>query len=70
MNRQPYPSDVRDEEGAFAAPYLMVMREDAPQGDYSWREVFTGLRWMTRTGAQWRMMPNDLPAWAAVYQQT
>ena len=29
-----------------------------------------GLRWMVRTGAQWRMMPHDLPPWAAVYQQT
>lgn len=70
MNRKPYPSDVSDEEWAFAAPYLMLMREDAPQRDYSLREVFNGVRWMTRTGAQWRMMPNDLPAWAAVYQHT
>jgi transposase len=23
-----------------------------------------------RTGAQWRMMPHDLPPWAAVYQQS
>jgi transposase len=22
------------------------------------------------TGAQWRMMPHDLPPWVAVYQQT
>jgi transposase len=45
------------------------MREDAPQRDYSLREVFNGLRWMIRTGAQWRMIPNDLPPWATVYQQ-
>ena len=69
MNRKPYPSDVSDEEWAFAAPYLTLMREDAPQRDYSIREVFNGLRWITRTGAQWRMMPNDLPPWATVYQQ-
>ncbi len=70
MNRKPYPSDVSDEEWAFAAPYLTLMREDAPQRDYSLCEVFNGLRWITRTGAQWRMMPNDLPPWATVYQQT
>ena len=35
----------------------------------SW-EVFNGVRWLVRTGAQWRMMPHDLPPWAAVYQQT
>src|SRR5579871_2892915 len=69
MNRKPYPSDVSDEEWAFVAPYLTLMREDAPQGDYSLREVFNGLRWIMRTGAQWRMMPNDLPPWSTVHQQ-
>jgi transposase len=69
MNRKPYPSDVRDEEWAFVAPYLTLMREDAPQRDYSLGEVFNGLRWIIRTGAQWRRMPNDLPPWATVYQQ-
>jgi transposase len=69
MNRKPYPSDVTDEEWAFIAPYLTLMREDAPQRDYRLREVFNGLRWIIRTGAQWRMMPNDLPPWSVVYQQ-
>jgi transposase len=69
MDRQPYPSDVSDEEWAFVAPYLTLMREDAPQRDYSLREVYNGLRWIIRTGAQWRMIPNDLPPWATIYQQ-
>jgi transposase len=68
--RKPYPSDVSDEEWAFVAPYLTLCREDAPQRTYTLREAFNGLRWMVRTGSQWRMMPNDLPPWAAVYQQT
>src|SRR5512145_1820790 len=67
--RKAYPSDVSDEEWAFVAPYLTLMREDAPQRDYSLREVFNALRWLIRTGAQWRMLPNDLPPWTAVYQQ-
>lgn len=70
MNRKAYPSDVTDEEWVFVAPYLTLMREDAPQRDYALREVFNGLRWIIRTGAQWRMMPNDLPPWAVVYQQS
>src|SRR5258707_4042264 len=69
MERTSYPSDVGDEEWAFVAPYLTLMREDAPQRDYSLREVFNGLRWIIRTGAQWRMMPNDLPPWSTVNQQ-
>ena len=70
MTRKPYPSDVLDDEWTFVAPYLTLMNEDAPQRDHSLRDVFNGLRWITRTGAQWRFMPNDLPPWYTVYQQT
>jgi transposase len=70
MKRTPYPSDVSDDEWSFVAPYLTLMTEDAPQREHDLREVFNGLRWIVRSGAQWRMMPHDLPPWAAVYQQT
>jgi transposase len=70
MKRTPYPSDVTDEEWSFVAPYLTLMTEEAPQRNHDLREVFNGLRWIVRTGVQWRMMPHDLPPWAAVYQQT
>ncbi len=70
MARKPYPSDVNDDEWAVVAPYLTLMTEDAPQREYPLREVFSGLRWIVRAGAPWRMVPNDLPPWEAVYQQT
>jgi len=70
MERKAYPSDVSDDEWAFVAPYLTLMTEEAPQRDHSLREVFNGLRWIVRAGAPWRMMPNDLPPWFTVYQQT
>ena len=69
-NRKPYPTDVSDEEWAFVAPYLALLREDAPQRVHDLREVFDALRWIVRAGASWRMMPNDFPPWEAVYQQT
>ena len=50
--------------------YLTVMRGNAPQQEHSLREVFIGLRWIIRTSAQWRMMPNDLPPGYIVQQQT
>jgi transposase len=70
MTRKGYPSDVSDDEWAFVAPYLTLMKEDAPQREHSLREVFNGLRYIVRTGMQWRMMANDLPPWHTVYQQT
>ncbi len=68
--RKPYPSDVSDEEWAFVAPYLTLVREDAPQRTHDLREVFNALRWIVRAGASWRMLPHDFPPWEAVYQQT
>lgn len=70
MERKAYPSDVSDEEWAFAAPYLTLMSEEAPQREHSLREVFNGLRYIARSGAAWRLMPHDLPPWYTVYQQT
>jgi transposase len=70
MERKTYPSDVTDSEWAFVAPYLTLMTEEAPQRTHSLREVFNGLRWLVRAGAPWRMLPNDLPPWPVVYQQT
>ena len=67
--RRPYPSDVSDDECALVAPYLTLLTEDAGQREHSLREAFNGLRYILKTGAPWRWMPNDLPPWAAVYQQ-
>jgi transposase len=68
--RKTYPSDVSDEEWAFCAPYLTLMKEDAPQRDHPLREVFNGLRYIVRAGCPWRMIPHDLPPWHIVYQQS
>ncbi len=68
--RKPYPSDVSDDEWEFVAPYLTLMKADAPQRTHDLREVFNALRWMVRAGAPWRLLPNDFPRWEAVYQQT
>ena len=64
-----YQSDVSDEEWAFCAPYLTLMKEDAPQREHSLRALFNAVRYMVRAGCPWRMIPNDLPPWHAVHQQ-
>ena len=67
--RKPYPSDVSDDEWALVAPYLTLLPEEAGQRSHRLREVFNGLRYIVKTGAPWRWMPNDLPPWEIVYQQ-
>jgi transposase len=64
-----YQSDVSDQEWAFCAPYLTLMKEDAPQRDHSSRDLFNALRYLVRAGCPWRMIPNDLPPWFTVHQQ-
>ena len=67
--RRSYPSDVSDAEWEFLLPYLTLMREDAPQRSHGMREVFNAIRYMVKTGCQWRMLPHDLPDWTVAYQQ-
>ncbi|MFC0708478.1 transposase, partial [Azorhizophilus paspali] len=67
---RPYPTDVSDEEWAFAAPYLTLIDPRVPQRRYDLRLMFNALRWMARAGAPWRLIPNDFPPWEALYQQT
>ncbi|MFN0104272.1 MAG: transposase [Bryobacteraceae bacterium] len=68
--RKRYPTDVSDEEWAFAAPYLTLMEEEALHRLYPLREVFNGLRYLVKGGTPWRLIPHDLPPWEVVYLQT
>ena len=67
--RKSYPSDVSGPEWEFLVSYQTLMREDAPQREHPLRELFDALRYLVKTGCQWRFLPNDFPPWTAVYQQ-
>ena len=71
MSRKSYASDVSDDEWAFVVSYLTLMRENAPQREHSLREVFNGLRWIIRTGAQWYTVQQQTQRWlaAGVFEQ-
>lgn len=68
--RKAYPLGVSDEEWRFVAPYLQRCREEVPQRRHGRREAVNAARWIVRTGAAWRLLPNGFPPWEAVYQQT
>jgi transposase len=55
-----YPSDVSDEEWAFCAPYLTLMKEDAAQREHSLRRVFNAVRSMVR-GSPTHQLPLSPP---------
>jgi len=54
---------------AFVLPYLLLCRENSPQRQHDLRTVFNAVRYVARTGGQWRFLPRDLPPWWVVYQQ-
>jgi transposase len=64
-----YPTDTTEEEWAFAAPYLLLLPEDAGQRRHELRASYDALRWIVRAGAAWRLLPGDFPPWHAVYDQ-
>jgi transposase len=45
------PTFPMRKEWAFVAPYLALVREDAPRRTHDLREVFNALRWIVRAGA-------------------
>jgi putative transposase len=57
-----YETDLTDEEWAYIEPFVR-----AEQGQYgpkirvSRREVVNAIRYVLRTGCQWRLIPNDFP---------
>lgn len=67
--RREYLTDVSDEEWAFVLPYLLLSREDHASRQHDLRALFDAVRYLVKTGNQWRLMPHDLPPWPAAYQQ-
>jgi putative transposase len=66
MPRTPYPTDVSDAEWAILEPLLpAAKRLGRPRADL--RQVFNAIRYVTRSGAQWRMVPRDLVPWGTAW---
>lgn len=67
FERQPYPTDLSDEEWAWIVPLLPKpsRRNRPPATDL--REVLNAIRYLARTGCGWRMLPVHFGAWQTVY---
>jgi putative transposase len=66
MRRKPYPSDISNEEWKRLQSLLPAHGRGAPRRA-NMREILNALRYLARTGCQWRMLPHDLPPWEKVY---
>lgn len=62
-----YPTDLTDEEWAWIAPLLPTPSKRGRKPGVDMREILNAIRYMTRSGGGWRMLPKDFPPWQTVY---
>ena len=61
-----YASDISDEEWAILEPFLEPKQKGRPR-KHPVRAICNAVRYVQRTGCQWRMLPADFPPWLVVY---
>lgn len=67
--RRAYPSDLSNEEWAAIEPLIPPAKAhpNLQVPLHSRREIMNAIRYRTRTGCSWRMLPHDFPPWHTVY---
>jgi transposase len=67
FERQHYPSDLLNEEWEILEPLLVAPpRNGGAQRKHPLREIVDAVRYIARTGCQWRYLPHDFPKWTIV----
>lgn len=61
MERNPYPSDLTDEQWKLLEPMIPLEKWGGRTRSVNMREVVNGILYLNRTGCQWRAIPRDLP---------
>jgi len=56
-----YPSDVTDAEWTIIAPMVPPPRQGGRHRETDMRDVMNAVRYVLRTGCQWRQLPKDFP---------
>jgi putative transposase len=58
-----YPTDLTDSGWQVMEEVL----NDQRKRRYSLRSILNAIFYVTRTGCQWRLLPNDMPPWQLCY---
>ena len=63
MTRKSYPTDLTDAQWQAIEPHFNQLRH------YKWdkRKLVNAVLYITKTGCQWRMLPNDFPPYSTVW---
>ena len=65
--KERYPSDMTDMEWAIIAPLIPPQRPGGRHRETDMREAMNAVRYVLRTGCQWRQLPKDFPPRSTVY---
>ena len=65
--KERYPSDMTDMEWAIIAPLIPPQRPGDRHRETDMREAMNAVRYVLRTGCQWRQLPKDFPPRSTVY---
>ena len=67
MPRRPYFSDMTEAQWAYLEPLLPPVRPGGRPRAHPLREIVDAMRYVLRTGCQWRALPHEYPPWQTVY---
>ena len=69
-SRRSYPSDVTDAEWELVAPLIPapIWLPNLQEPKHHPREFLDAIRYRTRTGTAWRLLPHDFPPWSTVFK--
>ena len=59
--RRPYPTDLTDEQWAVIEPWVQRTGGPGAPTQLDLRDVVNALRYMTRAGCAWRLLPYEFP---------
>lgn len=62
-----YPSDLTDEEWQAVEPFLPGPASRGRKRRIDLRDILNAIRYMVRSGCEWRMLPIHFPPWQTVY---
>ena len=65
--REPYPSDITDEQWSRIAPLIPEERPGGRHRETDQREIVNAVHYRWSVGCAWRMLPHDFPPWTTIY---
>jgi transposase len=61
-----YPTDITDKEWVILAPFVAQGKIGRPR-KHNIQSIINAIRYVMRSGCQWRLLPKDFPPWQTVY---